>query len=245
MAMSCEHVQELISPLIDHKVGAELRANLLAHIDGCRACTAHLQSMQNMRTVLRQMPQPAMPANLAAKLRVTASHERARQLAHSSLSARIESWSVRAQLFFDNLMRPVAVPFAGGLSSALVLFSLLVPSLSFPHHFADQALFTYPDGEIVAVGPAGAYQLPMVMDSPRIVRVDTAVPDDANVVELTVDENGRVSDWNMQHGYLTADLQNIIMFSQFRPATFLGLPTSGKVKAVQQRPPQRVRGLRS
>jgi hypothetical protein len=59
-------------------------------------------------------------------------------------------------------------------------------------------------------------------------------PEDANVVELTIDENGRVIDYSVSHGKLTPDLQSIIMFSQFQPATLLGLRTSGKVQIVQR-----------
>ena len=55
------------------------------------------------------------------------------------------------------------------------------------------------------------------------------------MVVLTIDQSGRVCDWSVSHGELTPDITNIIMFSQFSPATNLGLPISGKVKAVQIR----------
>ena len=179
------------------------------------------------------MSGPPMPADLPAKLRVMASHERARQLSRASLSSRWEAWTASVQLWFDNLMRPVALPFAGGFLSAVVLFSLLVPTLSFSHHFFDHAFFTYPDGEVVALGATGSYAPPVYGNPPWIVRTDVATPADANVVWLTIDENGKVSDYSVERGHLTPELQSIIMFSQFTPATVLGLPTSSKVKAVQ------------
>ena len=52
-----------------------------------------------------------------------------------SLSARAHRWAGRVQLVFENLMRPMALPFAGGVLSALVMFAMLVPSLAFPHNF--------------------------------------------------------------------------------------------------------------
>jgi hypothetical protein len=70
-------------------------------------------------------------------------------------------------------------------------------------------------------------------NTPRLERMDAVVPDDANVVTLTVDENGNVSDFSVARGKLTQDITNIIMFSKFKPATFLGVPIPSKVNAVQ------------
>jgi hypothetical protein len=40
---------------------------------------------------------------------------------------------------------------------------------------------------------------------------------------------------------LTPELLNVVMFSQFKPATNFGLPTAAKVNAVQQVLPGRMR----
>jgi hypothetical protein len=61
------------------------------------------------------------------------------------------------------------------------------------------------------------------------------MPEAANVVDLTIDQSGRVSNWTVARGELTPDLANIIMFGQFSPATNMGVPTFGKVRAVQIR----------
>src|ERR1035441_1634941 len=59
---------------------------------------------------------------------------------------------------FDNLMRPFAVPVTGGVMSALLMFSLLVPSLSFPYNHSYEPPLAVagtdvqwgdPDGKIV------------------------------------------------------------------------------------------------
>ena len=238
--MSCDNVQELISPLLDRKVAAGERENVLAHLESCRQCSAQFESMQRVRAALRSMNRAPMPSALAASLRVMASHERQRLLL-AAPSNRLRYWSDRAWLWFDNLMRPFALPAAGGVLSALVLFSILVPSLSFQHNFADSALFTYPDGEVVIQVSNGVYS-PLGLSEealrkenvPRLERVGAISADDANVVTLTIDENGRVSDYSLARGRLTSDLMNIIMFSQFKPATFLGVPTPSKVNAVQR-----------
>jgi anti-sigma factor (TIGR02949 family) len=245
--MSCENVQERISSILDRNVRGEEREKMLAHIESCRDCSARLEFQQQMRGVLRRMDREPIPAQLTAKLRVLASHERERRLARATFSARLRTLSDRISLLFDNLMRPLALPFAGGLaSSALIIFGFLVPSLTFSHAYADQALFTYADGEVVVLAPNGGYMAaPESANAPRIERADADTPEVANVVELTICQSGRVCDWSVASGELTPDLTNIIMFGQFSPATNLGMPISGKVKAVQirsiQTPPIRVR----
>jgi hypothetical protein len=230
--MSCNNVQELISSLLDRRISPEEKEDVLAHLESCRKCSARYETMQSLRTELRGMSQPAVPEYLHQQLRVIASHERVRLLARVSVSTRIRHWGSRMELQFNNMMRPLALPFAGGLLSALISFGLLVPNLNFQHNYTDEAFLTYPVGLVVEQISGGVVKA--VGDVPRIEPVGTVNPEDANVVELTIDENGRVIDYSVSHGKLTPDLQSIIMFSQFQPATLLGLRTSGKVQIVQR-----------
>ena len=233
--MSCKHMQEEISPLLDRRLSAGERDRVLAHLESCRECRAYLESLEGLRQALRGLRQPSIPAHLCARLRVTASHERVRQLARASLAARWHAWTGALQLWFDNLMRPVALPFAGGVFAAMVCFSVLLPMLSFSHNFGDRTFFTNPDGEVVWHAPDGSYQ-PLRDDYNivRILRSETEVPDYTNVVGLTVDENGRVSDFSVERGQLTPELQEIIMMGLFDPASYLGFPVSAKVRVGQR-----------
>lgn len=224
--MSCEKVQRQISSLLDRKLTAGEREGVLAHIESCRECSAHAASLESLRTELRSLSRPPIPEDLRARLRVMASHERERRLVRLSLSSRMTDWAERAHLCFDNLMRPLALPFAGGSLMALITFSLLVPSLSFPHNFGDQSWFKPPIPESTYV--------PGVVHSAWIVRSDIAVPQGMNAVELTIDEQGKVRDYTVAGGSLTPDLQSIIMLPPpFRPATVLGLPIPSKVKVIE------------
>src|SRR5207302_196840 len=99
-----------------------------------------------------------MPAHLAANLRVLASHERARRVSRASLSTRTQFVYDRIRLWFDNLMRPMALPLGGGLLSAVVLFSVLVPTLTAQHDDTDTAsLATDPYGQVVFMSSTGVY----------------------------------------------------------------------------------------
>jgi hypothetical protein len=218
--MSCENGQDQISSFVDQDAASA-----------------------EVRQALQALSRPVVPPALSAQLRVIASHERQRRLVRLSIASFARHCGSQFRLAFDNMMRPVAIPFAGGSLSSIVLFAMLVPCLSFPHHFGDGVLSTGPEGTIVVMGSTGEYVPDAVVDTPRLERASATSPDDANVVSLTIDERGRVSDYSLERGRLTPDLQSIIMFSQFTPATVLGVPTSAKVKVVQ-RPPAR-RHLRS
>jgi hypothetical protein len=234
--MSCDYVQEQISPFLDRRISAEEKDRVAAHLEACRSCKAHFESIESLRQDLGGMRRAPVPASLAMRLRVVASHERQRQILRADFALRMRRWLQTVQLAFDHLMRPFALPFAGGLSSAVACFSLLISILSFPHNFRDASFFTHPDGTLVVQTMSGTY-LPTcsndVCDLPRIELEDAEIPGNANVVLLTIDARGRVSDWAVERGKVTPDIQDLIMFSTFVPATYLGAPTSGRVKAVQ------------
>src|SRR5215472_329026 len=116
--MSCDNVQERISSFVDRRLPDAERENVSAHIASCRDCSAYLASLESVRSTVGELNRPPLPAGLSARLRVLASHERARQLARVSWRARFDAWSDRLSLGFNNAMRPLAFPFAGGIASA-------------------------------------------------------------------------------------------------------------------------------
>src|SRR5690348_4966109 len=112
--MSCQSVRKIISAFVDQALAAEERKHVMRHLASCRECAAHSEEMQQLRGMLRGMPQAGLPAGLQTRLRVLASHERCRRLTRLTFGARIAAWHERVKLFADNLMRPLALPFAGG-----------------------------------------------------------------------------------------------------------------------------------
>ena len=229
--MSCENVQERISLLLDCNLPASEREHVLAHLDVCRQCGSRFEAMQYMRASLRSMAQPPVPPALSTKLRVIASHALARQNARKNLSTRIRHAVGTLRLAFDNLMRPFALPVTGGVTSAFVMFSLLVPSLSFPHsHTYDPPLeslsadvqFGNPEGAIVGSSKNNAFLRP---GSAEITG------DEVSLI-LLIDEHGRVQDYYLSGGELTEEMKSLIMLSQFVPATVSGQPTWGLKQVV-------------
>lgn len=204
-----------------------------AHLRNCRQCSSSLDTMHNLRSALGRMKHAPVPRKLTDRLYVMASHEHHRRAARATSAGRIRLWLQPLQLVFENMMRPMALPVAGGFFSALLLFSVLMPTLTFQHIIGDRELFINPEGEVVVLSSNGTY-VGMLGNIPRIERMESPDPDDANVAFLLIDPNGKVADWSVTQGTLTPELQSIIMLSKFKPATFLGLPMSGLVKAVQR-----------
>jgi hypothetical protein len=161
---------------------------------------------------------------LEGKLRVLASHERARQRVRRNWAARVEHWRELAMLRFGNLMRPVALPVAGGLISALLMFSVLIPSVTYAHISSIEPpspVFTDPDGQLVGEG-----------EFPKLERAIGPALTGKVVVLLSIDDRGRVTDYTVTQGAMTPEVQNLILFSQFTPAMLFGKPTRGQVRVV-------------
>jgi anti-sigma factor (TIGR02949 family) len=237
--MSCQSVQEQISGFLDRQLAGGEREKLSAHLETCPACSAHLKSLADVRAVLRGMAQAPMPATLRMELRVLASHERLRQLSRANMPARLRHCAERAELLFENMMRPLAVPLAGGLLSALLLFGMLVPSLIFRHNIGDDlqlATSSDPDGRLVESQPGeGSPTWLWKGDSPRLEPANAVGSGDETVLELTIDETGRVANYSVSRGPLTPEMENIILFSRFTPATFNGKTTWGKINLLFHR----------
>jgi hypothetical protein len=224
--MSCDDMHEIVSSLLDRRVTAREEESVLAHLESCRQCGAEFESLRELRGALRQLDKPELPARLLVGLRRLAFNERLRRLSHVGLSARAHRWAGRMQLVFENLMRPLALPFAGGVLSALVMFAMLVPSLAFPHNFRnDVPLWVlYTDPALQEMNP-----------------VDDA--GDEIVVDVTIDERGRVQGYVVTRGHMTPEIENnLVLFSRFAPATVFGQPTWGRVLVSFRRSQISVRG---
>ena len=224
--MSCQNVQDQISLMLDRQLAPEESEASLAHIRACRQCGARFETMRQMRAELGGMARTRPPAQLTDRLRVMASHEQARRAARVSISARFRHWKSDLRLHFDNMARPFAVPVTGGLFSALLLFSILVPTLNpFQRGVFEEPPFrvlTDPEGEIV-----GTTREPLRLQSGNA----TITGNEVSLV-LVIDERGHVQDYYLSGGELTYEMASLILLSRFTPATIDGQPTWGMKQIV-------------
>lgn len=207
--MSCENEQQLISLLLDRRITGAERENALAHIASCRSCEISYDAMKSHRASLGKMASSPVPAVLEARLRELAAHERLRQLSYLTQHSRLEKCRDTVHLWFDNLMRPMALPFAGGLLSAFLLFSAWVPTMAAPQPRADV--------------PVPIFTAPSLDDR-------QFTPPDAGgdaVVTLLIDPRGKVMDCKITGGEVSPELINMILFYKYTPATIFGKNTWG------------------
>ena len=216
--MNCDKVRKTLSAFLDRSLGRATFDATSQHLAHCRDCSSSAQELNDLHSALRRLPVEAPPARLLTELQVLASRERMRQL-----------WAGEMRLLFDNLMRPIAIPLAGGIASAVFLFSMLQPTLQFPHRTHNDVpsgLFSQSNATFDALPPFG-------------------FTEDDVVVQLTVDDQGRVVDYSIPNNVnsrLRNDIANVILFTQFHPATEFGMPIAGKVLVSFRRDKIVVRG---
>jgi hypothetical protein len=210
-------------------VSGDERTRIAGHLSECRDCTARYRALTDLRESLKNMPPAAVPDRLQTELQVIASREIARRRATATLPRAFHNWATNLKLAIDNLMRPLALPLAGGLASAILLFGLLVPTLGFKPIglMNDVPTGFYTAATLVEVAPFGT-------------------SNDETVVALYVDAKGQAMDYTVQKGKISpamqADLSQMMFFARFTPATWFGQPTNGKVLVSFRRINYTVRG---
>jgi len=190
-------------------------AMLAAHLGECRECSLHHAEVRSLRTGLSHLPEMTVSPLLRTRLRVTASRERSRQNLRRNLAARMADLRSRAKLVFDNLLRPIAVPAVGGMLASFLCIGVIVDTLHVRPVW---------DNDI----PFGVYTEVMIDD------VSPFSLDGHDVmVQLTVDKDGKVSDFEVPQGTTSPeqlrDIGNLVLFGSFVPATAFGKPVTGKI----------------
>ena len=185
------------------------------HLAQCRDCSDYARDLSFIRGELRNLPVRVPPAQLVTQLQVLASREHLRRISRGTLRAMMHFWAAELRLLFDNLMRPFALPFAGGLLSALFLFTMLAPGL--PAH-------RQTSNDVLLSGIFGQSQAMLDAFPPF------PLPEDYVVVVVTLDRDGLVTDLdysslpNSVDTKLRNEIANMILFTKFQPATEFGMP---------------------
>jgi hypothetical protein len=173
-----------------------------------------------LRDVMKALPRRMPSSELRIRLEVLASRERARQLARLTFSQQWSAWKERTSLVMNNLMKPLMVPVAGGLAAACILFGMLVP---------DFTVETHPVHNDV---PTGLFTEATVKET-----IPVSISDHDVVIDLHVDEQGRMTDYHviagqnlLQNETVRRRLESTLLLTQFTPASYFGVPTTGKIR---------------
>src|SRR5438270_8902892 len=193
--MRCHFVQESISGYLDNRLADPERKSVAEHLANCHECAALHGRIAQLRDNLRVLPVALAPKRLATDLQVLASKELVRHRRMGSFSALMRFSAERARLLIDNLMRPLALPFAGGLTSALFIFGTLVPYLGLLRNPAnDKPTALYTEASVENVADFGSRS------------------SDDTLIEVQIDGQGRMVDYSVLQGQMTSDVGNFLLF---------------------------------
>ncbi len=231
--MSCDWVRRKLSTYAGGGVSNREKVKIEGHLVECADCAARAERLSPVHSALRALPNRKVPAHLTSALRVLASRERMRKLRWATFGSLAGAWISTSRLWLDNIMRPVALPLAGGVASAVILFSIMMPVFTPPvNGIADDVpTILSTEASFVRMGPF------------------STLNEEDIVVYLTVDGQGRMIDYSTPNGQrwihdpeIRKSIENALLFTVFTPGTTFGKPASGRVRVTFRRSEIDVRG---
>jgi Putative zinc-finger len=208
--MTCNQAKSLFSPYLDGAITGMQMRTLTVHLDSCAACQREYSLLRGTQLLLAKVGRRRPPEDLALKLRLAISHEVAK-----SKQPLLGAASVR----FQNALRAFMVPATAGLIAAVTTFVLLLGSMALPLEANNS------DVPLMKTAPEfKESQFGMSLDS---------IHEDSLVIEAYVDARGRVDDYKILSNpksskELLPEVNKMLIFTTFRPATYMGMPTSGR-----------------
>jgi anti-sigma factor RsiW len=218
--MNCKSTQRYLPGYLDGAIPSRDHAAVREHIELCGDCRSLLESYRRLVVSLANVEHVLPPADLAARIRVSASK------AQSPWQALGRMWS-RLTVVFENVLEPLAVPATGGVVTALVVFALVVQNM----------LVGVPMGGVVPNDlPLNLVQ-PARLESLAPFPVPDGMAADEHpgagplLVEATLNAQGQVVSYKVLSGpnddASQHQLDQLMLFSRFRPRTSFGLPRDG------------------
>jgi hypothetical protein len=218
--MNCSSVHGALWDYAAGTLGKSEVHGVAMHLEDCRECALHRAEVRSLRTGLKSLGEKNVSALLATRLRVIASRERSRLLLRRDLAARLRDLRASAALVFDHLLRPFAVPAAGGILASFFCITMIVDTLHFhPEWQPDIPIELFSQVAIDGMSPFS-------VDGPDVT------------LQVTVDASGAVSDFELPADGNQVrnaspeemkEIGNMVIFSTFTPATSFGQKVSGKI----------------
>ncbi|MFB3915492.1 MAG: anti-sigma factor [Terriglobales bacterium] len=211
--MKCMQTRHLLSSYLDGALTSRQEQAVREHLRGCAECRSQLESLGQTQQLLSGLrPRPA-PAGLELRLRVAISRE----------AAQARRWKLTGMAVrFQNAFNDFVWPAAAGVLTTVIVFGLLMGFFAVPPQLEAS------QGDV----PSLLYTPPQLAFSPIDAGMGV-INADSLVVEAYVDANGRVQDYRIisappDSESLLPQLKNVLIFTQFRPATAFGRATTGK-----------------
>jgi len=226
--MKCNTVRTKLAGYLDDAVtGAapvEERVHIREHLEACDYCREELQRYRKLSMLLSRVPRNLPPADLAVRIRVAA----AQAVPTQDLPSRMRRMRDRAELLLENVFRPLSVPATGGFFSAIIVFvlvlQLIVPGITVRAVPNDVPLNILRPAELITLSDYPSSW------APEQHEVELSLPHGL-LIDVTVDQHGQMVAYQIISGPKSVDLRHqldqMLLFSRFRPMMSFGRPTSG------------------
>ncbi len=226
--MKCNTVRLKLAGYLDDANAAATsgseRVQIGEHLNGCDDCRAELETFRKLSVLLSRMPKNVPPADLAVRIKVAAAQS---QPSHN-VSSVFRKVRDRAEILLDNVFRPLTVPATGGIFSAVVVFvlvlQLMAPGLTVQAVQNDVPLAILRPAELISIS-----DYPQAWSSEQH-ELELSLPQGLQVY-VTVDARGQMLDYEIVSGpaspALRHQLDQVLLFSRFRPMMSFGRPTAG------------------
>jgi hypothetical protein len=209
---------------IDRAAQVRNRIQVREHLDGCAGCREDLERFRKLSALLSRVPRSLPPADLATRIRVAAAQSPDRQDAPSTWRRMRD----RAEILLDNVFRPITLPATGGFVSAILVFvvvlQLIVPGITVRAVQNDVPLNILRPAELITLSDYPQAWAPEQHDS------ELSLPHGL-LLDVTVDAHGGMVGYQILSGPHSVDLRHqldqMLLFSRFRPMLSFGRPTAG------------------
>jgi len=216
--MNCHAAERRLAGYLDGAIDSREHARVREHLELCAGCREQLERYRRLAISLAHVEAAPPPADLVARIRVEASQPR-------SMAWRLGRIGVHAAMVFHHLLRPFAIPAAGGVLTALVVFVLLVQNTLMGVPLGG---FAPNDLPLNLVQPARLERL-APFPAPGVTGSDGYAG--GLLLEATLNARGQVVSYKILSGPSDAlvqhQLDQILLFSRFRPLLNFGRPADG------------------
>ena len=208
----CGAMKAKFSEYLDGRLTGQEMQRIATHLDVCASCASEWTTLCNIQASLAVLGPVPEPRDLALRIRVAVSQERARSR---------KSPFHAVNLIWQNTVGPFLLQAAAGFASAVVLLGtviLLVGIVAKPE--AAQATGDEP------LGNATAPHLRRFLCDSQIAALSGPV-----VVEAYINNEGQVYDFRIVSGpndpATRAQVESLLVSGVFEPARFFGQPVRG------------------
>lgn len=210
----CSDFQAKFSEYLDGRLTGLEMQSVAAHLTSCSGCASEWRTLRMAQTALAGLGPVQEPPDLALRIRVAVSHERARRN-----KSPLQAW----RLAWQNTVGPFLLQAAAGFASAVLLIGTVAVMVG---------IVAQPQKAQAGDEPLGAATAPRLIYSVA----GTGDNDMASlpapvVVEAYVNDSGQVYDFNIISGpndpATRSEVENLLLQSVFAPAKFWGQPVRG------------------